>query len=677
MWGISRPCKVFDQNFYNILKCVTEAFEEAYLNKNLNNVVSDLQAVFQGIIIEGTREPVANDIMIKTMTGGEYARFKKNRYTSTDVFDCVRHYFFRHNLCNTIAVYRTNDDQDIEFQTSTALEIKAINNNEIIMVNSNICLDPDPDEENAKQLLRSSYPFISDELLSILTIFGGRLLISPTECQNSYQSLYGCRAVFPAGTISENALASMGALFAILLTSKSRLATLFNAMCGGDSPDTDTVIRYLNDLGCMTGGVADDIRLKTDSQICCHVDETFLTCLEILKDSNGNLIRKVTYMSVHVSITDEKHIYVSYYANEARSEEVLSKDFVEVFSSESYNRKAKYYMTDGLKIYKKILKKIEEKFGIKVYHAVCFVHLRRYFIKSLDAQGLLVTYNNCSDCKYEDFEDELRKALSKENRPISEAVYYVLICTFLIDAIISLDVDFTSVDIDTLRERREKYSIVLLDKLFEIIEKLKDLTHDVVVVKEVSGTIHYKSNKATPWSAAIVYALNNKDELYISLHNIYGNIHNNIAERLLKFIAIGRNNMLFVASEYGFKALANLLTVVITDLVNNVPVLEHLYWIIANIKFLAEVYRIETANERGTLAQLFKHYQKEKDENGNIVERFDKNNSHVVNKLDLKDLDGISYMKKLIEEFSRIASSCLGAVNQAFQKAIDIFCKIF
>ena len=70
------------------------------------------------------------------------------------------------------------------------------------------------------------------------------------------------------------------------------------------------------------------------------------------------------------------------------------------------------------------------------------MHLRRNFIECLTAQDLLSIYKDSLDDNIEKFEDNLRAKLLDEKRNISTVVYYVLICTFLIDIIIRLDSDF-------------------------------------------------------------------------------------------------------------------------------------------------------------------------------------------------------------------------------------------
>ena len=684
------PCKKLldqDSTIFDLLKDITNLFERIKFNREqAKNLGERVTKVFSYLEIIGNRIPVVNRYMLEIMTGGVPTYLNHTDFRNTMVYDCIRYPLYTHNLCNTTLVYRTKDGRDIRFPVSTALELCVENKlsaeddgkttNKDITKRSKIsdflCLEPDTDE-NIKDKEAHSYPFISSELLSALVVMGGYLAISPLECLYFFQSLYGCRPFLARGTISETFVAEMAASFVILLCSKTRLAKLYNLKYGGNPVDTDTCIDYLNFFGFFCKGTANIIRINTDKEICTYTDETYMMCLEDLKDENGNITRSTNYLSVHVSVNDKKQIQVAYHANKARSEEVILDNFELVYETKSYNKTRKYYMSDGLKLYRGIAKKLKEKYGIDIKHGVCFVHLRRSFIECLTVQDLLNIYKDSLDDNVEKFEDNLRAKLLDEKRNISTVVYYVLICTFLIDIIIRLDSDFFYVDREELGERRKKYSMDLLNKFFEYVKIIRDQTPDITEDKVIDGRIQYKSNKSYPWSKAIVYALNNEAELYEAIENLFGAIQNNISERLLRIIAMGRNNMLFLVSDYGFESLANILTVGVTDIVNDIPIYDHFYWLIATIKLRIEILRILTAHARDSFSQLFNRVKKEKGKNGEVIERYDDNNSHILNQINYNGTDGLSYAEKREEELKRVKPDLIPTLfGYVKSKVIDV-----
>ena len=142
--------------------------------------------------------------------------------------------------------------------------------------------------------------------------------------------------------------------------------------------------------------------------------------------------------------------------------------------------------------------------------------------------------------------------------------------------------------------------------------------------------------------------------MYEAIENLFGAIQSNISERLLRIIAMGRNNMLFLVSDYGFESLANILTDGVTDIVNNISIYDLFYWLIATIKLRIEILRILTAYEGGSFAQLFNRVKKENGKNGEVIERYDDNNSHILDQINYNGTDGLSYAEKREEELKRV-----------------------
>ena len=104
-------------------------------------------------------------------------------------------------------------------------------------------------------------------------------------------------------------------------------------------------------------------------------------------------------------------------------------------------------------------------------------------------------------------------------------------------------------------------------------DKLEDWLH--AQLPKISGK--------SPLAKAIRYALGRMPKARSYLENGHLELGNNIAERAVKPVAIGRKNWMFAGSEGGGKAMAIAYTLIETAKLNNVDPQAWLTWVLAQI----------------------------------------------------------------------------------------------
>jgi len=110
---------------------------------------------------------------------------------------------------------------------------------------------------------------------------------------------------------------------------------------------------------------------------------------------------------------------------------------------------------------------------------------------------------------------------------------------------------------EQILEIRQKKTTVLLDQVYEIIEKLRP-------------------SKGSHLYAAVTYARNQKDKLYLFLSNAEVEMTNNLAERTVKPYVINRRNFLFSDTEKGADASAAVMSIIETAKRNRLDVYGYL-----------------------------------------------------------------------------------------------------
>ena len=110
-------------------------------------------------------------------------------------------------------------------------------------------------------------------------------------------------------------------------------------------------------------------------------------------------------------------------------------------------------------------------------------------------------------------------------------------------------------------EMRQKKTKPLLDQVYEIIEKLRP-------------------GKGSHLYAAVTYARNQKDKLYVFLGNAEVEMTNNLAERTVKPYVINRKNFLFSDTEKGADASAAVMSIIETAKRNCLDVYGYLLYLL-------------------------------------------------------------------------------------------------
>ena len=116
---------------------------------------------------------------------------------------------------------------------------------------------------------------------------------------------------------------------------------------------------------------------------------------------------------------------------------------------------------------------------------------------------------------------------------------------YLIELILRLDEDFSFADKEELEERRQNFSVDLLDQFFEECENLLKLTPTMQRTITADGKVYVEGGSEYLWGKALVYALNNRQELYAFTTNGDNACTNNIAERQIRPCVIRRGMMQF------------------------------------------------------------------------------------------------------------------------------------
>ncbi len=139
---------------------------------------------------------------------------------------------------------------------------------------------------------------------------------------------------------------------------------------------------------------------------------------------------------------------------------------------------------------------------------------------------------------------------------------------YLIEIVLRLDEDFLFADKEELEERRQNFSFDLLDQFFEECENLLKLTPTMQRTITADGKVYVQGGSKYPWEKALVYALNNRQELYAFTTNRDIACTNNIAERQIRPCEIHRGMMQFLQKEDSFRGYVDIMTIIQTCKLN-------------------------------------------------------------------------------------------------------------
>lgn len=121
--------------------------------------------------------------------------------------------------------------------------------------------------------------------------------------------------------------------------------------------------------------------------------------------------------------------------------------------------------------------------------------------------------------------------------------------------------------------REKKYTAQQILKMrAEMVKPLLDQVYEII------NTLH--PSKGSALGAAITYALNQKEKLYLFLTHPEVEMTNNLAERTVKPYVINRKNFLFSDTEKGADASAAVMSIIETAKRNNLDVYGYLFYLL-------------------------------------------------------------------------------------------------
>ena len=564
---------------------------------------------------------------------------------------------------NRAITYHTRKGDSFEANTATCHEpvLCDENGNVTALVNRDLMLYINIAEEHEKINL-NKYLY-SKELLSIMTIINGALVFSPTEFLGLPSTIYGKRQAYIRSGISEGFLIKIIVDFAISFNSKSRIAEINSFGCNGVFITRQQIFKYINGTIRALKPVVEltrQILFKNTST--WHNDETVFLCLQSRNDENGESCRKKNYLWALVTGKHEELQGVVYLAGKTREADTFLKQF-------GFNKEQNEDILDEISIiniitdcyagYTSGIQELEKLLGRKLNHGACYAHLRRYFLDALQQMGVKDIFFAICDGPASDFKERLEAEIVSSGKYVGPIARQLIFITFLIELILRLDREFTISSKQEIEETRRDLSSSLVEQLYENIDSLKDKLKSIQLVGERDGFPQYKGDKVVPWEKAIIYALNNKQYLMEFLNNGDIECTNNYAELVIRPCTRHRSNMEFLASDDGYRCYADLMTLIMTCLINKCNPYNYLHWVFANMKMRIEDYRLSTSKFTNTTKQICWLPGCKKDKDGNKLSMYSDDYECCFDKISCDGLDIFSYIKKLEEERPRIKKEFL------------------
>ena len=523
-----------------------------------------------------------------------------------------------------VAVFRDKDGTYFEVPAAVCPDVVLTDGEKVTeTLNSHQILPEESEEEIERRKSHFTFRF-SDAFYDIVfTDDNGVLLYSPLEHYGAVGHILGKRSVFVRSKISQNFANLLLSSFLRLSTSKSSLKKWVEENFDYNL-SRQYLVEFLNSYVRVFHGLAIAIRkyiLENSSTL--HCDETPFLCLKI----SG------CYIWVVVTGKHELRPGVIFFPGTSRKHQ----EFLKIFgikeledgtlsSDKNINIALKNLITDAHSSYPKGLEILKKYVKGMIHHSLCFVHVRREFLKALDAFGVLDEFSKAmKNAKAEKFDVALRNALvesKKEN--LQKIVFKIIKATYIINMILGLDADFICADASTIEERRSDFSKNLLDEFFEIIDNIyNDEKDKLQEINKYDGSKAYKTIMHFPYLKAVVYALNHREQLCAFLSDGDIETHNNIAESSVRMCVRQRNQMLFLINRIGYNAYCDLLTITATvdKLQINLP--KYLSWALDCAKiYTFSSWCTNPSESAKSNCYIPKPY---KDENGEIVNLYDDN----------------------------------------------------
>ena len=577
----------------------------------------------------------------------------------TKIFDTLWVSFtkMKKGICESITVKDSFGNAfAINIASCREVEGRDDDDNITASLNSDIRLKPDTPEKEAEKMSLNTTGY-SPALMSIMTVICGVLVLSPTEFLGLPSRLYGMRPCFVRSHISEALLVRLAVDYIIMHLAKSRIADFMRLQCGTLGLCKQQIIELINGFGRTLGALAQHTRkiLLSESETV-HNDDTYMRCIELQRDEDGNLVRQNCHLWGMVTGAHEKKQGAIYLASRSRDTESFLRQFGlsgdDAGPQTIFPCAIKNLITDCCPVYHPGVAKLEELSGHTIRRAGCYAHLRRYFIDALRTMNLLDIFEVVNPKRIPGFEERLDAILAESERQIGTSARNVLRACRLIEIIFCFEEDFAYRTRQEMEERRQEYTRRYVDNLYATVDALKAATPTIEEKQDRNGVVQYKGGADVPWGAAVVYALNNKAELLAFL--TCGDIEcsNNRAERILRSSKFHSRSMEFLNTESGFHAFADLMTLITTCRVNNVNPYTYMHWAFANAKIRLEDYRLAVSKATHTTAQMCwlpTPYKKD----DRVIGLYDPEFETFFDEVDWTGLDVWSFMKLLDEEAPR------------------------
>ena len=465
-----------------------------------------------------------------------------------------------------------------------------------------LLLNPDtPEREALKEQLNVFH--YGQSLMNILTEVNGRLTISPSEFLGVPSQILGARPLFVKQGMSEQHAIKYTVDSAVMLTPKSRLVKQDNFLNDGDYFSKQHMVEISNGLTRALSPIAKLIRSILFKNVeVWHNDETTFICQELTRPSDDSLQsgRSKNYVWVLVTGKHEKYQGVVYLAARSREKQEFFNQFEGSLTPDKLAIRA--LVTDGYLVYSSAVEELEEMLGRKVKHACCYFHLRQYFIEALELMQIDDIFYAVCTGNAKDYYERVENECKKRNVKLSYKASTLLFITFLIELILRLDEDFADKDKATLEDRRHRLSATLVSQMYDEIEALIRDTKGASIETDKNGKQKVKSEFKFGWTEAVTYAINNKEALTAFLDDGDIELTDNIAELMIRDVVRTRKTSQHFYSEDGYRAYADLMTIIKTAMLLNINPYIYIQWALDNIKLRVEEYRL--SRKTGSTAQI-------------------------------------------------------------------------
>lgn len=339
---------------------------------------------------------------------------------------------------------------------------------------------------------------------------------------------------------------------------------------------------------------------------------------------------------------------------------------------EDGNVAVKYLLSDGYAGYDAGIKELNQIEGVFLKSCRCMTHGRRGLWKNLRSNGLLDIYGQLlpEGTSFFDFKDNLEKfrntrkgkKLLTDNNVSLLTIFYLINALFVIESSVVRKHGYICTTEEFKRDliaARNRYSRPIVETLFDNIRQYI-AANPKLIVPRVSrdGCIRFNKNNRYPESAALIYLLNFETELKRFIESADIELSSSKAERSLKLGICARKSFMFLTSEDGGQAFADYQTIINTCILNRVPPLSYIIWLVANIKYRMQLLEREGRGCAMGLTMPKKEKIVVKLPDGTmakeLISMYDKRNIIDFDRIDVKGLAPYDYRRYLDEHNPRL-----------------------